>query len=127
VATVDSVDAIMQAYADAGIRATVAIDQPNIVEYEKYPFLGRPAARADRARDGRRAAPEHGRAAGRLWSLDRALAWRGRRSPRGGGVLLRAAARHRRLLRGPVGLSKRHDLPFNIHILETQLQRVLGS
>ena len=39
VASRDSVDAIMQAYADSGMRATVAIDQPNIVEYEKYPYL----------------------------------------------------------------------------------------
>ena len=29
----------MQAYEDAGIRATVAIYQPNVVEYEKYPYL----------------------------------------------------------------------------------------
>lgn len=34
-----SVDAIMEAYADAGIRATVAIDQPNVVEYDKFPYL----------------------------------------------------------------------------------------
>ena len=39
IATNDSVDAIMRAYQDAGIRATVAIDQPNIVEYDKYPYL----------------------------------------------------------------------------------------
>ena len=39
VATRESIDAIMRAYEDAGIRATVAIDQPNVVEYEKYPFL----------------------------------------------------------------------------------------
>ena len=39
IATREGVDAIMQAYSDAGMRATVAIDQPNIVEYEKYPFL----------------------------------------------------------------------------------------
>ena len=38
-ATRETVDAIMQAYADCGMRATVAIDQPNIIEYEKYPFL----------------------------------------------------------------------------------------
>ena len=39
VATADGIDAILQAYADAGIRATVAIDQPNVVEYAKLPFL----------------------------------------------------------------------------------------
>ena len=39
IASEASIDAIMQAYADAGIRATVAIDQPNVVEYDKYPYL----------------------------------------------------------------------------------------
>src|SRR4051812_2837013 len=34
-----TVDAVMQAYADAGMRATVTLDQPNVVEFEKYPFL----------------------------------------------------------------------------------------
>src|SRR5579862_3338064 len=33
------IDSAMQAYADAGIRATVSINIPNVVEYEKYPFL----------------------------------------------------------------------------------------
>ena len=35
----ESTDAIMAAYRDVGIRARVAIDQPNVVEYEKFPFL----------------------------------------------------------------------------------------
>ena len=48
VASVESIDAIMQAYADAGIRATVAIDQPNIVEYEKYPYLAELLPEAER-------------------------------------------------------------------------------
>ena len=29
----------MQAYADSGIRATASINMPNVLEYEKYPFL----------------------------------------------------------------------------------------
>ena len=63
-----AIDAIMQAYADAGIRATVAIDQPNVPEYEKYPFLAELlTARAARG-DGRRAAPERRRAARRCTS-----------------------------------------------------------
>src|SRR5580658_7631999 len=33
------IDAAMSAYADSGIRATVSINMPNVVEYEKYPFL----------------------------------------------------------------------------------------
>jgi cytosine/adenosine deaminase-related metal-dependent hydrolase len=34
-----SINALMQAYADCGLRATVAINHQNLVEYEKYPFL----------------------------------------------------------------------------------------
>ena len=35
----EGIDAIMQAYADSGMRATVSINHPNKVEHEKYPFL----------------------------------------------------------------------------------------
>ncbi len=38
--TDDVVDAVMQAYADVGIRATVALDQPTVPEIDKLPFLG---------------------------------------------------------------------------------------
>jgi 5-methylthioadenosine/S-adenosylhomocysteine deaminase len=31
---VPSIDALISAYADVGIRATVALDQPNVVDYE---------------------------------------------------------------------------------------------
>jgi 5-methylthioadenosine/S-adenosylhomocysteine deaminase len=37
--SMDLIDAAMNAYADSGIRATVSINMPNVVEYEKYPFL----------------------------------------------------------------------------------------
>ena len=37
--TPDIIDAVMQAYADSGIRATVALDQPNVAELDKLPFL----------------------------------------------------------------------------------------
>ena len=33
------IDSAMRAYADSGIRATVSINMPNVIEYEKYPFL----------------------------------------------------------------------------------------
>ncbi len=47
--TPDIVDAIMQAYADCGIRASVALDQPELAEADKLPFLDQiddPAVRA---------------------------------------------------------------------------------
>ncbi len=43
------IDAIMQAYADCGIRASVALDQPELPEADKLPYLdlvADPAARA---------------------------------------------------------------------------------
>ncbi len=39
VATRDEISAVFGAYRDAGIRATVTIDQPNVVEYEKHAFF----------------------------------------------------------------------------------------
>ncbi len=33
--TTETIDGVMEAYRDAGMRATVTLDQPNIVEYEK--------------------------------------------------------------------------------------------
>ncbi len=34
-----AIDAIMQAYADSGMRASLALDQPNVPEIDKLPFL----------------------------------------------------------------------------------------
>ena len=85
---------------DAGIRATVAIDQPNVVEYDKYPLPGRPAARA-RSRDRMQRAPRHdrGRAAARYRRPHPPLARRGR-ADSCRGVVLGAAARRPRLFPG---------------------------
>ena len=127
VASRDSVDAIMQAYADSGMRATVAIDQPNIVEYDKYPYLADllpPELRAEMDRAPRQTGEELLGLYGHL--LER---WHGSHGGR-----LRAAvscsAPQRVTVDYFAGLSKlstEHDLPFNIHILETKLQRVLGE
>ena len=37
--TQENIDAIMSAYADVGMRATVAIDQPNLIEYKLKDYL----------------------------------------------------------------------------------------
>ena len=126
-ATPGSVDAIMQAYADSGMRATVAIDQPNVVEYEKYPYLGETIPD-----DVRRAMDEAPRqSADELVELYRHFIgrWHG-----AAGGRLRAAvscSAPQRVtepyFRALSALSREHDLPFNIHILETKLQRVLGE
>lgn len=126
VASVESVDAIMQAYADAGIRATVAIDQSNIVEYEKYPYLADLLPEAEkRAMD---AAPRQSTAEllalyGHL--IDR---WHGAENGRLAAAVSCSAPQRvtHDYFEGLSALSERHDLPFNVHILETKLQRVLG-
>ncbi len=127
VASQASVDAIMQAYADVGIRATVAIDQPNVVEYEKYPFLAELLTREQRA--AMDAAPRQSSL--ELLSLYAHLIekWHNKADGR-----LRAAVSCSAPQRvtvdyfeGLSALSRQHDLPFNIHILETKLQRVLGE
>ena len=126
VATVESIDAIMQAYADAGIRATVAIDQPNIVEYEKVPYLAEllPAAERRAMDDAPRQSTQE------LLALYGHLIerWHGAENGRLAAAVSCSAPQRVTddYFAGLSALSKRHDLPFNIHILETKLQRVLG-
>jgi cytosine/adenosine deaminase-related metal-dependent hydrolase len=127
VATVEGIDAICQAYADAGIRATVAIDQPNVVEYAKYPFLAELLSPIQRA--AMDAAPRQD--SGELLALYAHLIerWHGAASGRLAAAVSCSAPQRVTddYFHGLSALSRRHDLPFNIHILETRLQRVLGD
>ena len=123
----EGIDAIMQAYADSGIRATVSINHPNKIEYEKYPFLKDllPLDVVSRmARTRRWSAAEIGTLY--HWFLDK---WHG-----AAGGRLRIAVSNsapQRVTDDYFGtlseFSRAHDLPLNIHILETRLQRVLGQ
>ena len=126
-ASVETVDAIMQAYADAGIRATVAIDQPNVVEYEKYPFLG--ALLPEPLRRQMDNAPRQGTR--ELVDLYRHLInrWHGAKGGRLKAAVSCSAPQRvtRDYFSALSRLSRDHDLPFNIHMLETKLQRVLGE
>jgi len=120
------IDAVMQAYADSGIRATLALDQPNVPELDKLPFLGDmlpPDLKAELAQ------PAPMDSAGLLACyahlLDR---WHG-----AGNGRLRAAVSCSAPQRVTPdyfaaldALSREYDLPFYIHMLETKLQRVLG-
>jgi 5-methylthioadenosine/S-adenosylhomocysteine deaminase len=126
VASQEGIDAVMQAYADAGIRATVAIDQPNVVEYDKFPYLKEllpPALRLEMENAPRQDMDEllalyaymlkrwHGQAGGRLSASVSCSAPQRVTEPY-------FLALHE--------LSRAHDLPFNIHVLETKLQRATG-
>ncbi|MBM9504024.1 amidohydrolase family protein [Actinacidiphila acididurans] len=123
----DVIDAIMSAYADAGIRATVALDQPEIPEAEKLPFLAEIAgpelaevihgpAPMDRAdlldRYAHLFSTWHGAAGGRLRGAVSVSA------PQRVGVEYFAAL---------ADLGERHDVPMFVHMLETKVQRVLAG
>jgi cytosine/adenosine deaminase-related metal-dependent hydrolase len=127
VASRESIDAIMRAYADVGLRATVAIDQPNVVEYEKYPFLAELLSAGQRA--AMDAAPRQSSA--ELLALYAHLIqrWHGAAGGRLAAAVSCSAPQRVTddYFRGLSALSREHDLPFNVHILETRLQRVLGE
>jgi 5-methylthioadenosine/S-adenosylhomocysteine deaminase len=122
-----AIDAIMQAYLDSGMRASLALDQPNVPEIDKLPFLDEllppdllarahaPAPMdADGLLDCYRHLLErwHGAACGRLRAAVSCSA------PQ------RVTAEYFRELDA---LSRRHDLSFFVHMLETKVQRVLGE
>ena len=123
----DLIDAVMQAYEDCGIRAVLALDQPNVPELDKLPYLKDllpPALRA------KAAAPAPMDATGLLRCYQHLLdRWHD-----SAGGRLRAAVScsapqrvTREYFRALDELSRRDNLPFYIHILETRLQRVFGE
>jgi 5-methylthioadenosine/S-adenosylhomocysteine deaminase len=125
--TPEIVDAILQAYRDCGIRATVALDQPELAELDKLPFLEGllpPALAAELRRS-----PEFGRQ--RLLETYAHLfrRWHGHDANR-----IRAATSISAPQRVSPEyfaaldeLSRAHDTPMYAHMLETKLQRVLSS
>jgi 5-methylthioadenosine/S-adenosylhomocysteine deaminase len=125
--TPEVIDAVMQAYADCGIRASLALDQPNVPEIDKLPFLRTllPPHLLARASES---APMD--TAGLLSCYRHLISrWHGQAGGR-----LRAAvscSAPQRVTRDYFEaldeLSRRDHLPFYIHILETRLQRVLGQ
>ena len=55
VPTPEAIDGLMQSYADSGLRCVATLDQPNVPEYEKYPFLS--DLLPDSIREGMKNAP----------------------------------------------------------------------
>lgn len=125
--TPEGINAIMLAYADSGIRATVSINHPNKVEHSKYPFLkdllpAEVIARMDAVRHWSAAEVTHLY----RWFHDN---WH----DTAGGRLRIAVSNSapQRVSDDYFGalsdFSRAHDLPFDIHMLETRLQRVFGQ
>ena len=121
------IDAVMQAYADVGIRAAVALDQPEIPEGRKLPYLSGLATGSLReALDEPPAMP----AEALLEMYDHLISrWHGAEGGR-----LTAATSISAPQRVSVeyfealdDLSRRHGLPFFAHMLETKVQRVLAD
>jgi 5-methylthioadenosine/S-adenosylhomocysteine deaminase len=117
----------MQAYGDSGLRATAALDQPNVVEYDKYPFLRELLPEA--VRRDMEAAPIQSTSELRDLYGHLIDTWHGAHDGR-----LRAAvscsAPHRvtqDYFAMLSELSRSREIPFYVHILETKLQRVFGE
>lgn len=121
------IDAVAQAYVDSGMRARLALDQPELSELEKLPFL-RDILPDDLRR--RLSVPTGAPAPKLLESyahlIDR---WHGAEDGR-----IKAAVSCSAPQRVSPDyfvqlddLSLRYDLPFYAHMLETRLQRVFGE
>lgn len=121
------IDAVCQAYADSGIRATVALDEPELAELEKLPFLADIVPKDLRESLARR--PVLGRA--ELLELYRHLIgkWHGAAEGRVTAAVSCSAPQRvtPEYFADLDALSRAHDLPFFAHMLETKLQRVLAS
>ena len=122
-----SIDGLMKSYADCGIRAVATLDQPNVVEYEKYPFLY--DILPPEIRHEMETAP--------IMSTQELLdlysyfidTWHNSFDGRvRTGVSVSCPQRVKvDYFAALSDISKSLDIPLNVHILETKLQRVLGD
>ncbi|CAB3800918.1 amidohydrolase family protein [Pararobbsia alpina] len=124
--TPEIIDAVMRAYADCGIRASVALDQPELPEADKLPYLARDAGPALRAA---LEAPAPLDSAGLLAMYDYLVStWHGTH----GGRLTAATSISAPQRVSPEyfeaidDLSRRHAIPLFAHMLETKVQRALA-
>jgi 5-methylthioadenosine/S-adenosylhomocysteine deaminase len=124
--TPEIIDAVMQAYADCGIRARVALDQSDLPEIGKLPFLDQHASAEVREALSRL---PHYRADALLDAYEHLVTrWHGAENGRLQAAVScsapqRVSPGYARALRD---LSDRLGLPLYVHILETRVQRHLG-
>jgi 5-methylthioadenosine/S-adenosylhomocysteine deaminase len=125
--TTDIVDAVVQAYADCGIRASVALDQPEVAELAKLPFLSElltPALKAELSQP-----PAFGRTE-LLGLYDHLISrWHGHDAGRIRAAVSCSAPQRvtPAYFQALNDLSRKHGLAFYAHMLETKLQRVFGE
>jgi 5-methylthioadenosine/S-adenosylhomocysteine deaminase len=125
--TPEIIDAVMQAYADCGIRASVALDQPELPERDKLPYTSGSQDQAFRAAMGS-VAPMG--ASGLLEMYDHLIStWHGA----AGGRLTAAVSISAPQRVTPEyfaqldDLSRTHHIPLFAHMLETKVQRTLAT
>ena len=127
VPTKPAIDGLMGSYADCGIRVVVTLDQPNVIEYEKYPFLYEILPEEIR----REMAETPLMSTQELLDCYQHLIDRWHDSHGGrlrAGVSVSAPQRVTvDYFEALSAISKSLDIPFDVHILETKLQRVLGE
>jgi len=127
VPTHDAIDGLMQSYGDSGLRCVATIDQPNVPEYEKFPFLF--DLLPESIREEMRSAALM--STSELLDLYQHLIqkWNHRYDGRlKAGVSISCPQRVKvDYFSALSDLSKQYDLPFDMHMLETKLQRVLGD
>ena len=126
-ASVTAIDAILGAYRDSGIRATVALDQTLVVEYEKYPYLREMLPEPIRHRMDQ--APRETEAGMLLLYRHLIETWHGAAHGRLTAAVSCSAPQRapESYLKALSALSRSHDLPYFCHLLETRVQRVLGE
>jgi 5-methylthioadenosine/S-adenosylhomocysteine deaminase len=125
--TPEIIDAVMQAYADCGIRASVALDQPQLSEAEKLPFI---TETGDSALLATLNKPAPMNAEGLLEAYDYLLSrWHGAEDHRlTAAVSISAPQRvSPDYFEALDDLSRTHRLPLFAHMLETKVQRTLAE
>ncbi|GAB7069459.1 amidohydrolase family protein [Mycobacterium hodleri] len=120
----DVVDAVASAYRDSGIRAFLALDQPELTEAEKLPFVDDldPATRRVFG------APAPAPAAQLLEAYDHLIGtWHGAADDRIRAAVSISAPQRVSLdyFAALDDLAERHGLPLYAHMLETKVQRTL--
>jgi len=127
VPTPGCIDGLMQSYVDSGMRAVATLDQPNVVEYEKYPFL------YDILTEELRYEME----TAAIMSTQELLelyqyfidTWHNSCEGRVSVAVSVSCPQRVKVdyFHALSDISKSLDIPFDVHILETKLQRVLGD
>lgn len=121
------IDAVMQAYADCGIRAAVALDQPELPEIDKLPYI---AEGADAALLASLKAPPAMDRDGLLGMYDYLIdRWHGAEQGRLTAATSISAPQRvsPEYFSALDALSQAHGIPLYAHMLETKLQRTLTT